>query len=61
MLGEASTTEIARNKDTRGFVKNKIAAKKGGKIAGDARRKLEKESGRKVIKSQNYLLKRLGR
>jgi len=61
MLGEASTTEIARNKDTRGFVKNKIAAKKGGKIAGDARKKLEKESGRKVIKSQNYLLKKLGR
>ncbi|KKT77331.1 MAG: hypothetical protein UW74_C0044G0007 [Candidatus Giovannonibacteria bacterium GW2011_GWC2_44_8] len=31
------------------------------KIAGDARKKLEKESGRKVIKSQNYLLKKLGR
>ena len=57
MLGEASTTEIAKNKDTHGFTQNKIAAKKGGKIAGDARKKLEKESGRKVIKNQNYLLK----
>ncbi len=55
MLGEAATTEIARNKDARGFDENKTAAKKGGRIAGNARKKLEKESGRKVISKENYL------
>lgn len=55
MLGEAATTEIAVNKDAQGFEENKTAAKKGGKISGDARKKLEKESGRKVSTRRNYL------
>jgi DNA-damage-inducible protein D len=55
MLGEASTTEIAKNKDAQGFGENKSAAKKGGRIAGGARKKLEKESGKKVSTKQNYL------
>ena len=55
MLGEASTTEIARNKNACGFVQNKVAAQKGGKIAGDARKKLEIESGKKVTSNENYL------
>lgn len=55
MLGEASTTEIARNKDTQGFIENKIVAKEGGAIAGEARRKLEIKSGKKVSTSENYL------
>ncbi len=55
MLGEASTTEIARNKDVKGFEQNKVAAQKGGKIAGDARKKLEIESGKKVTSNENYL------
>ncbi|MFH1916007.1 MAG: Bro-N domain-containing protein [Nanoarchaeota archaeon] len=55
MLGEASTTKIARGKDAKGFVENKVAAKKGGKIAGDARKNLEVESGGKVVTSENYL------
>ena len=54
MLGEASTTEIARNKDAQGFQQNKKASKDGGKIAGDARKALEKKSGRKVVSKQNY-------
>ncbi len=57
MLGEAATTEIARNTDAQGFDKNKTAAQKGGKIAGDARKKLEIESGKKVISKENYLQK----
>lgn len=56
MLGEASTIEITRETDAKGFVKNKDAARKGGKIAGDARKALEKETGKKVISNQNYLL-----
>ena len=57
MLGEASTTKIARSRDAKGFFENKYAAKKGGKIAGDARRKLEFESGEKVASIENYLEK----
>jgi len=55
MLGEAATTEISRNIDAQGFDENKTAAHKGGKIAGDARKKLEKESGRPVANKENYL------
>jgi DNA-damage-inducible protein D len=49
MLGEASTTEIARNIDAQGFLENKTVAKKGGAIAGDARNALELESGQKIV------------
>jgi len=55
MLGEASTTKITRDRNAKGFIENKIAAQKGGEIAGDARRKLELESGGKVISKENYL------
>ena len=54
MLGEASTTRIARNKDSQGFIENKGAAKEGGEVAGIARKELEKRSGQKVISSENY-------
>ena len=55
MLGEAATTEIAKNIDAQGFDENKVSSKKGGKIAGDARKKLEIESGKKVVSKENYL------
>jgi hypothetical protein len=55
MLGEAATTEIARKQDSQGFPENKVAAKKGGKIAGDAREKLEIETNARVVSPENYL------
>ncbi|MCK5282511.1 MAG: Bro-N domain-containing protein [Nanoarchaeota archaeon] len=55
MLGEASTTEIAKKKDAQGFGENTLAAKEGGKIAGDARKKLEQKTGDKVVSKKNYL------
>jgi len=55
MLGEAATTEISRKQDAQGFGENRVAAKKGGKISGDARKKLEKETGDKVVSPENYL------
>ncbi|MEK7563176.1 MAG: Bro-N domain-containing protein [Patescibacteria group bacterium] len=55
MLGEAATTEIAQKKDAQGFDQNRGAARKGGKIAGDARKKLELESGKPVMSEENYL------
>lgn len=55
MLGEASTTEIAREKDAQGFDENHIAAQSGGEVAGNARKDLEQRMKKKVITSQNYL------
>lgn len=55
MLGEASTTEIVKKKNPVGFVENKKTANQGGKIAGDARKALELETGEKVVSSKNYL------
>jgi DNA-damage-inducible protein D len=54
MLGEASTTEIAINKDAKGFVQNRKAAIEGGKVAGSARKDLEKKSGKKVVTRENF-------
>jgi len=55
MLGEASTTKVTRAKNAMGFFESKIVARIGGKIAGNALRELEKESGEQVITSENYL------
>ena len=55
MLGEASTTEITKNKNAQGFNKNKKTAKQGGSVAGKARKDLERKSGKKVSTKENYL------
>jgi DNA-damage-inducible protein D len=55
MLGEASTTEIARRSDALGFVQNRNTAKEGGKIAGNARKALEAKTGKPVVSRANYL------
>ena len=55
MLGEASTTKIARSKNAKGFKENKRASIEGGSVAGIARKELEERSGEKVITSENYL------
>lgn len=54
MLGEASTTEIAKNKDAQGFTENQRAAIAGGNVAGNALKDLEKKSGKKIVSSQNF-------
>ena len=54
MLGEASTTEIAVQKDAQVFDENRDAARAGGQIAGNARKELEEKSGRKVVSSSNF-------
>jgi DNA-damage-inducible protein D len=55
MLGEAATTEITRVDDARGFHESRHAARKGGGVAGKARKDLEKKTGKKVVSSENYL------
>jgi hypothetical protein len=54
MLGEASTTEIAKKRDAQGVSQNQQAAKAGGTIAGDARKALEEKSGSKISSPENY-------
>jgi len=55
MLGERATTEITRKDNSHGLPKLKNDATRGGKIAGDARNNLEKELGRSIVSSENYL------
>ncbi|HDP26453.1 MAG TPA: phage antirepressor protein [Deltaproteobacteria bacterium] len=55
MLGEAATTEITRAEDAQGYDENRRAVRKGGRIAGDAREKLEKETKKKIVSLVNYL------
>ena len=55
MLSEASTKEITVNKDVQGFVESKQAAQEGGAVAGNARKELERKSGKKVLTRENYL------
>jgi len=54
MLGEASTTEITKSRDSQNFKQCKSSSKEGGKIAGNARKELEKKTGKNVISSKNY-------
>ncbi|NJL14238.1 MAG: Rha family transcriptional regulator [Microscillaceae bacterium] len=54
-LAEVSTTEIAQTEDKQGLDENKEAALRGGKIAGDARRALEAQTGKKVVSALNFL------
>jgi DNA-damage-inducible protein D len=55
MLGERSTTEIHREEQSIGALKLKSDANRGGKIAGVARKELERELGRTVVSKQNFL------
>mgnify|MGYP006983153140 FL=1 len=53
MLAEASTTDISKVSNPQGFSENQDVARRGGKVAGIARRALEAETGKPVITSQN--------
>ena len=58
-LAEASVTEISKAQNPRGFKQSAEVARKGGKIAGDARKQLEAQTGRPAItpeKASDYLL-----
>lgn len=55
MLGEATTTELALNRDSRGFSSLQKDAKEGGQIAGNTRKEIEKKTGKRVVSKDNYL------
>ena len=54
-LAELSVRQIAETMRTVGLKENKIPAKKGGRIAKNARLELEQKTGKKVISGSNYL------
>lgn len=56
MLGEAATTEITRVDDAKGFHESKQSARKGGEVAGKARKDLEQKTGKRVVSRENYLI-----
>ena len=53
MLAEATTTEITKTVNPMGLEENKVVAKRGGSIAGNARKEIEQETGKPVITSKN--------
>jgi hypothetical protein len=55
MLAEATTTELAKAHDAQGLSANKQVAKRGGKVAGDAREAIEADTGKPVITAQSAI------
>ena len=53
MLAEATTTELTKTTNPQGLAENRKVAKRGGSIAGNARKEIEKETGKPVITSKN--------
>ena len=49
MLAEATTTEISKQKKPRTVVANRIIAGQGGRIAGNTRREIEAQTGKKIV------------
>ncbi len=55
MLGEATTTELSRTRDSRALPSLQKDAKDGGNVAGNARKEIETKTGKKVTTKENYL------
>ncbi len=56
-LAELSTRQIAEAENATGMIENKESAKKGGKIAREAKQNLELQTGKKVVTDENFLPK----
>lgn len=55
MLGEATTTELTKSRDSKGLPKLKTDAKDGGAVAGRTRKDIEKQTKKKVLSKDNFL------
>ncbi len=53
MLAEATTTEISKENNPKTFADNKKIARKGGEIAGNTRKQIEEQTGKKIVSPQN--------
>ncbi|MBT3465135.1 phage antirepressor protein, partial [archaeon] len=56
MLGERVSTEITKNEDAQGYDEVENAGKRGGRVAGNARKDTEHELGRPITSKENYLI-----
>ena len=53
MLAEATTTQISRNENPKGMAESAGIARRGGAVANDARKAVEKETGQSVVSPMN--------
>ena len=53
MLAETTTTELSKVHQPEGFEESRIVARRGGKVAGDARRAIEADTGRPAVTAEN--------
>ena len=53
MLAEVTTTEISKSENPQGFEESKQVARRGCAVAGNARRDIEKQTGKSVISKSN--------
>ena len=53
MLAEATTTELTKVQNPQGLQENRKVAREGGSVAGNARKDIEKRTGRQVITAEN--------
>ena len=53
MLAELSTTELSKAEQPQTFEENRGVAQRGGRVAGNARKEIEQQTGRPIITSQN--------
>ena len=60
-LAELSTRQIAETMEAKGLEGNKIPAKKGGRIAKDARIALEEKTGKEIVTGKNFLQNKVSR
>ena len=60
MLAEATTTELTNAQNPNGLEENRAVAKQGGKVAGNARKEIESQTGRSVVTSGNAQTMLLG-
>lgn len=60
MLAEATTTELTKAQNPQGLDENRVVAKQGGKVAGNARKEIEAQTGRPVVTAENASTMLLG-
>lgn len=60
MLAEATSTELTNAQNPQGFEQNRTVARQGGKVAGNARKEIEAQTGRPVITAENASTMLLG-
>ena len=60
MLAEATTTELTNAQNPQGLEENRVVAKQGGAVAGNARKEIESKTGRPVVTAENASAMLLG-